>query len=56
MRAIGSMADLSGHPDVVQEIQHDQDGLRLGIPPETPHRFNVDADQGGLPSNMHPFA
>jgi hypothetical protein len=56
MRAIGSMADLSGHPDVVQEIQHDQDGLGFGIAPEAPYRLNVDTDQGGLPSNMHPYA
>jgi hypothetical protein len=56
MRAIGGVADFSRHPDVVQEIQHDQDGLRFGISPEAPYRLDVDADQGDLPLNMHPHA
>ncbi|HEV3492954.1 MAG TPA: hypothetical protein VG224_20265 [Reyranella sp.] len=48
MRPVGGVPDFSGHPDVVEEIQHDQDGVRIGILPETPDRLDFDADQYDL--------
>jgi hypothetical protein len=55
MRVFGGPADLSGDADFVEEIEHDQDGLLIGIPPKAPHRFDVDANQFGLP-NMNSTA
>ena len=47
-RPLGSPADFPGYPDFIQEIQHDQDGLRFVVSLETPYRFDFDVDQCSL--------
>ena len=52
VRPVRGLADLAGHPDFIEEIQPDQDRLRIGVPPETPYRLDLDANQGALPIGL----
>src|SRR5579863_10214096 len=43
------VGDFSGHADLVQQIEHDLDGLGMLVAAEAPYRFDLDADHSNGP-------